>query len=435
MKSLPTPLNDSRVGFHFFPDTIHFREIDISTWLPKIQVMNASWLIIESPQDRAIPEAFITTLISHNIEPIIHFNIDLTTPPSVIDIKLLLDNYAKWGVHYVMIFDRPNVKTSWAASSWAQNDLVERFLDRFIPIATAVQQVGLFPVFPPLEPGGDYWDTAFLKSVLESLKRRGKSDILDNLVLTAVAAFSEKGLNWGAGGPERWSGARPYLLSDSEEDQRGFCIYDWYNAISRSTLQKVLPLILVQLGERTANPIHTENYLSIFQLLNNETVNLPGSVENKMDPLPDNVLACAFHLVAQPADNKAPFGAFYDLEDQPTPVQTAVIQWLNSRKNGEKTKNDPLCENIHPLQHYLLLPAYEWGISEWHLDVIKPFVKRHLPTIGFSLSEAALATKITVVGGPQSFSEESLQYLRDLGCTVERISGDGTSIASQLAER
>ena len=435
MKSLPTPLNNSRVGFHFFADTIHFREIDISTWLPKIQSMNASWLIIESPQDRAIPESFITSLISHNIEPIIHFNIDLTTPPSVIDIKLLLDNYAKWGVHYVMIFDRPNVKSSWAATSWAQNDLVERFLDKFIPIASAVHQVGLFPVFPPLQPGGDYWDTAFLKSVLESLKRRGKSEILENLVLSAVATFSEKGLNWGAGGPERWSGARPYLLSDSEEDQRGFCIYDWYNAICRSALQKVLPLILVQVGERTADPVQTQNYLSIFQLLNNETVNLPGSVENKMDPLPDNVLACAFHLIGKPTHNKAPFGAFYDLDDQPTPIQTAVIQWLNSRKTGEKTKNDPLFENSHPLQHYLLLPAYEWGISEWHLDVIKPFVKRHLPTIGFSLSEAALASKITVVGGPQSFSEDSMQYLRDLGCTVERISGDGTSIASQLAER
>jgi hypothetical protein len=293
----------------------------------------------------------------------------------------------------------------------------------------------MIPVFPPLEPGGDYWDTAFLKSTLESLKRRGKSDVLDNLVLSAIASFSEKGLGWGAGGPERWPGARPYLPSATDEDQRGFCIYDWYNAISHSILQKVLPIILVQLGEKGVDPVQPQNYLSILQLLNKETVNLPGSVENKMDPIPENVLACTFRLVPQESNGGTIIGAFYGLDEQPTSIQSTVTQWISSRKVSEKTKNEPLCENIHPLQHYLLLPAYEWGVSEWHLDVIKPFVKRHLPTIGFSISEAALASRVTVVGGPQSFPDESLQYLRDSGCTVDRISGDGTSIASQLAER
>jgi hypothetical protein len=88
-----------------------------------------------------------------------------------------------------------------------------------------------------------------------------------------------------------------------------------------------------------------------------------------------------------------------------------------------------------PIKHYLLLPAYEWGVSDWHLDVIKPFVRKHQPTIGFSLAEAALAEEVTVIGGEQSFSEESLSELRSKGCRVERISGDGTSIATQLSER
>ena len=127
--------------------------------------------------------------------------------------------------------------------------------------------------------------------------------------------------------------------------------------------------------------------------------------------------------------------SFFTNDQEPTLIQSSVQQWILSRKTGEKTRNEPLSENIHPLQHYLLLPAYEWGISEWHLDVIKPFVNRYLPTIGFSLSEAALAAKVTVVGGLQSFPEDSLQFLRTSGCVVDRISGDGTTIASQLAER
>ena len=55
--------------------------------------------------------------------------------------------------------------------------------------------------------------------------------------------------------------------------------------------------------------------------------------------------------------------------------------------------------------------------------------------MGFSIDEAMLANQVTIVGGEQSFSEEALARLRDAGCQVERISGDGTSIATQLAER
>ncbi len=435
MIPIPTPINNSRVGFHYFPDSLHFREIDVATWLPKAKQLNGSWMILNADQDRAIPEAFITSLISNGVEPIIHFNLNLSAPPSLVDLKLLLESYEKWGVHFIMLFDRPNLKSSWASSAWAQHDLVERFLDRFIPVASAVIQSGLIPVFPPLEPGGDYWDTAFLKSSIENMKRRGKTDILDKLVLAACGSFSQHGLNWGAGGPERWPGSRPYINSETEEDQRGFNIYEWYNAICQATLQHTLPMLLIQVGERAGELSQPQNYLPIFQLLNNESVNLPGSVENKLDPIPENILGCFFRLVPQWTDTSATDSFFYIDGDSPTSVQSSVIQWLHTRKAADKTRNDPLCENSHPLQHYLLLPAYEWGISEWHLDVIKPFVKRHLPAIGFSLSEAALALNVTVVGGPQSFPEESLQYLRDSGCTVERISGDGTSIASQLAER
>ena len=52
-------------------------------------------------------------------------------------------------------------------------------------------------------------------------------------------------------------------------------------------------------------PLQPQNYLQIFQLMNNEMVNLPGSVENKLDPLPDNVLACSFRLVPQNVNGKS----------------------------------------------------------------------------------------------------------------------------------
>jgi hypothetical protein len=89
----------------------------------------------------------------------------------------------------------------------------------------------------------------------------------------------------------------------------------------------------------------------------------------------------------------------------------------------------------HPIAHYLLLPIYEWGIADWHLEAIRPFIKRHRPTVGFSLEEASHAVRVTVIGSQQIFPDEALETLSRSGCQVDRIAGDGTSIATQLATR
>ena len=45
----------------------------------------------------------------------------------------------------------------------------------------------MIPVLPPLEPGGSYWDTTFLQSLMQSLVRREKTNLLDMLVVSAYA--------------------------------------------------------------------------------------------------------------------------------------------------------------------------------------------------------------------------------------------------------
>ncbi len=450
MQTLPIPNNNSRVGFHYYPDTIHFRDQDLAVWLPVLKSLNCSWLYLNAPTDRAIPESFISTLIFNSIMPVLQFNVNPAYPPSHNEFGLLLESYAKWGVKYILLFDRPNMRKSWSAAAWAQQDLVERFLDRYIPLAAQVLQVGMIPVFPPLEPGGDYWDTTFLKSALESLVRRNQTTIIDNLVFAAYARYSEKGIHWGAGGPERWPGAKPYLESDTNEDQRGFYIFDWYNAISRNVLQKETPILLIGVGSKsdlpaskkksspsvTATTVQAQYFLSIYQLLNHEEVLEPGSVERKLSPVSDEVAACCFWLLCADPSSGEYSDAWFKSESQPGPIVPVVQQWLeNLRSSTAKTTSPHTDTSAHPIAHYLLLPMYEWGVSDWHLDVAKPFIKKHMLTVGFSVSEAVYAARVTVIGGPQTFPEETLQFLRDNGCSVERISGDGTSIASLLAER
>ena len=73
----PFPARKSRIGFHYFPDTLHYRESDLQAWLPELADMGVSWLVLKSDIDRAIPEAFIRGLLLKGIEPVIQFDFSL----------------------------------------------------------------------------------------------------------------------------------------------------------------------------------------------------------------------------------------------------------------------------------------------------------------------------------------------------------------------
>ncbi|MDX1436866.1 MAG: hypothetical protein R3335_08650, partial [Anaerolineales bacterium] len=187
MEGNANSLDTRRIGFHYFPDTAHFRESDLRAWAPELQALGASWLVLKTPLDRAIPEPFISGLFENGIEPILHFQALPTNPPAEEEMALLFKLYAAWGVRYAVIFDRPNRRRTWSERDWAQTDLVERFIDSFLPLGETAIESGLRPVFPPLEPGGDYWDTAFLRSALQAIQRRGSHDLQRRLSISAYA--------------------------------------------------------------------------------------------------------------------------------------------------------------------------------------------------------------------------------------------------------
>lgn len=74
----PFESDRSRLGFHYFPDTVHYRESDLRTWLPELKKMGAAWLTLCAPPDRAIPEIFLRGLMRDGIEPILHFHLPLS---------------------------------------------------------------------------------------------------------------------------------------------------------------------------------------------------------------------------------------------------------------------------------------------------------------------------------------------------------------------
>jgi len=441
--SHPFPDRPTRIGFHYFPDTLHYRESDLQTYLPELTEMGASWLVLKSGIDRAIPEYFIQSLLQKGIEPIIQFDFTLSHPPTPGDCAMLFEAYARWGIHGVILFDRPNAHSSYLAAGWAQQDLVERFVDSMLPLSLAALQSGLIPIFPPLEPGGSYWDTAFLRAALESLDRRKQNLLLQNLVLSAYSWTGGHPLNWGAGGPERWTAARPYSTPPDSQDQRGFRIFDWYQAVAKAVLGRPVPVILLQAGidQDPLKPelpvldpeVHPEVATGIIKLLCGKNIMDPLAPQGVMDAMSPEVLACNFWLLAD--EPLGPFARQAWLQpDSPFDKTVAEV-----KRTVEELVQDPtaklLADPDHPLKHYLLVPTYDWGVADWHLEIIRPFVKKYRPVIGFSIEEAGLAREVTVIGNTHSFTEEQLNHLRNSGCKVRRISGDGTSIASQLTER
>jgi hypothetical protein len=443
-KAQDMPVNN-QFGIHYFLDTLHYRQEDLKIWLPVLKDLQIGWIVLKSEKNRAIPEDFLKSLLKEGITPIIEFNLPLRSNIGTRDLKILLQVYAKWGVKYCVFFDRPNQKDSWTDNNWAQNDLVDRFLDQYIPLAKFALDEGLLPVFPPLEPGGNYWDTAFLRSCIKSLVRREQNQILEDLVLSAYAYTHRHDLNWGKGGPELWPQSKPYITPQGSQDQKGFRIFDWYEAISNALLQKEVPIILFASGlannpdqTKTTNEEIKKNWFNqkLISLLIHTQQSIDLENEVSIDPVPPTVLACNFWLLASEKGQSEAQHAWYVGTTHQNPYIKEMIETLKQEqkqvqtafeKQNKSRRSDP---KQCLIKHYVLLPDQEYGISDWDFDQIKPLINKSRVTVGFSIDEAILSKKVTLLSDQNYYSNETIRILKKFGCEIEQLQKDGTSIAT-----
>jgi len=216
--------------------------------LPVLKQLGASAVVIQSGFDKAIPEDIFLAARDQQLTPVVHFTMELPLARKFNEVAFLMDVYAKWGVSEVILGNKPNSKSSWTATAWHYDSIVDHFLDRFIPLANHAVRAGLSPALPPLQPGGDYWDTAFVELVLGGLKRRQMEGILDCLSLTSYGYTFNRPLSWGAGGPERWLGVKPYQTPEGQQDQLGFNNYAWQNAMGLRATGKNFPISILDAG-------------------------------------------------------------------------------------------------------------------------------------------------------------------------------------------
>lgn len=412
---------EKRLGFHYFQDVNHYQARDLTLWLSELQSLNASWLVIKSSTIQAIPEEFIQGMIQGGIQPIVYFDFQVNSNVKPEDLKVILSAYAKWGVKYVVFFKSPNLKSAWVDGTWSQGDLVERFLDRYLPFVKAAEQNGLTPVFPPLQPGGDYWDLSFLKKLLQLVQQRKSLDFTSNLHMAVSAQTFFRPLSWGAGATTKWKALRPYSKTETgEQDHLGINTWQWYQELLKSVLNVTPKFFLFWFGAASIEQNLLDSELSFEKLLE---LTGEGTVQDDQQlSLPKEVLGCLFWLLSSPQSESLEKTAWFDESGRPkrNVINTYKEHLEHTKKEHvEYAVADRLAEWMYPIDHYLLLPSYEWGIPESVLDRVRPIIRDSRPTVGFSLFEAMNARKVTVWNEDSAFSNHDLQMLREAGCLLD----------------
>lgn len=397
---------NARLGFVYYLDDQHYTQADFATWIPILTSLKAKWLVLRASPERAVPEAFVIGLQEMGIQPIIHIPCSIGEFNAA-DISPILTSYSRWGVRHVVFYDRPNQRTNWSAADWGRSGLVERFIDLFLPLLHQQLVAGLNPVLPPLEPGGDYWDTAFLEGVLKSLVRRGETEILNRLTLGVYAWTYGKPIDWGRGGPSRWLESRPYHTPTHSQDQIGFRIFDWYREISSRVLGRELPMLILAGGavpsgdfSDTDSEAHVEQTTSIVRAMSSEDI-------------PPSVLNFAFYHLGASEDPGTSNTAWFPNVEQPLPVVGAV-QGIVSHSMSE-----PAGSIRKPLNHYVLVPTLndEIPIRNWQL--IGEFARSKAAVVGFEAREARMAKTVTMIVEDETISESITTELQAAGCKVE----------------
>lgn len=412
---------EKRLGFHYFQDTDHFRTKDLSTWLPQLKSLETAWLVIQSPVNIAIPEEFVAGLIENGIQPIINFDLQVNDETRPEELRVLLSAYANWGIKHVLFFRSPNVRSAWIEGTWAQGDLVERFLDRYMPFVRMAEQNGLISIFPPLQPGGDYWDLSFLKKVFQLVQQRRLLGFSSNLHMAVSAQTFSKPLSWGSGGSSKWKTPRPYSKPElGEEDQIGFNAWQWYAELAKSMLDSTPKMFLFWFGASTTKQKTLDPALDFEQLMSIATS--PDTAGTEEPRIADQVVACCVWMLSAEATNTKDSTAWFDETGQPQlkEIEDYKEQLEETRKqSADYPVSNKVAEWMYPIDHYLLLPSYEWGVPENTLDRVRPIIRDSKPTIGFSIFEAMNARKVTVWNENGAFDEKDIDMLRQAGCLVD----------------
>ncbi len=257
----PRPDGDTGIGFHWFPDVYHYSDEMYGTFMPRLKALGTSWLTILSEPDKPIPGFFVKGLIEQGIEPVVRIYTPTVRPFEQSTLRALCETYARWGVHYIHVYNEPNLEGEW--DTWNPDNLPETFMGHLLPCLETMYSVdGIVPVLTPLAPGGNYRDIEFFRIMLDQIIASGKTHLFNKLAIGIHNYALNHPLDWGQGGHEAWPCAEPLNTPPGCQDSNGFRQFEWYDELVRERTGKSLPMIC---GENGALPGSCEdaNYVPV----------------------------------------------------------------------------------------------------------------------------------------------------------------------------
>jgi hypothetical protein len=406
-KSLNTTQVQSRHAFHIPADKLQADPTYLDRFLSFAKASNTQRTLVEVPSLQSLPISAISTLIQNGMHVDIFLKTNLIEEFDLLGYQDLINNLAGLQIERVILFDRPNRQDFWRPESWVKPDLVDQFLEKFIILAEKCLEKNIQPVFPPLQPAGDYWDTAFLRLTLQNMKDKGKSTLLESLMLSTYCWTYERPLNWGAGGPECWPSSAPYYTPEDSQDQQGFCTFEWYQAQVKAVLNTTLPILLLEAGRSAeygsaSQNAEEEEATATVQKILNRLYTAETIAEEESNPsvlLPEEVVTCNFLVDVEWETLQALFSG--------SPVSQPTVLEPETAATGEEPKSIASAES----QHYLLLPDESWLENPMKAALLEPFRSRYHPLVGTSLSEALDAREVTLIITDQDAAEEKVDAL------------------------
>lgn len=442
---VPRPSPNVRLGFHYYPDEHHYRVQDLQTWLPRLRSLGARWLTVRGSMQRAIPEAFISGLLEAGIEPIIHIPALPIKPVDLDVLSSLARVYSGWGAHYLVLYDRPNSRKSWQEGDFDRGNLVDQFLDIWMPAAHVIHDTGMRVVLPPLEQGGTYWDIPFLSLVLDNMINRAKAShdskstnsLLDNFLVATYAFAGPHSPDWGRGGKTSWPKSRPYMTPTGSQDQLGFWSFEWYSEVIEEKLGDRRPILMIAGGAKAGEVnLKTDEDKSLAWHTSCNLSIARAAVEGQ---LPEYLLNVSYWLLCAETDSAASSESWYQQGDGVLPIVREMQRFVASELADVCPRNtkvtEPGRDTTKSISHYVLLPMFESGPSEWHWRAAGPYVRKSNSSCGYSSRDAAEAKRVTLIGTEQQIAGDVEKGLRDAGCQVERVAGvDYAELSARLAK-
>jgi hypothetical protein len=155
----------------------------VDYFIGEAQSLGIKWVkFLNGDSDKLDQDYLVRSLVSHGMMPIMRVYQPFNQPYEHLD--ALVRTASPLGVHYYELYNEPN--TAGSAGGWQPGEAIsiDRIVDLWIPAADSIAKAGGYPGLPSLSPGGDIDDLRFLWHMLDLIKLRGRTDLLQRAWLT-----------------------------------------------------------------------------------------------------------------------------------------------------------------------------------------------------------------------------------------------------------